>query len=200
MGTVLAVLGVLAVLFVAALVATRGGELLVDAPRDRPDPGLPADGPVRADDLERVRFGMALRGYRMAEVDDLLDRLAAELRERDARLAAMQGADPAEPPERDAGPVDEPDLDRRPGVDPLPDVTLRPGADPPAPVPFPEPVHTDRPRAVPPADTPGVPDTPGPADTSGTSEPGRHPAATLFGCLRRLPQPPAPDCIGADST
>ena len=44
-----------------------------------------------AEALERVRFGMALRGYRMAEVDDLLDRLAAELRERDARLAALEG-------------------------------------------------------------------------------------------------------------
>ncbi len=49
---------------------------------------------VAADDLERVRFGMALRGYRMAEVDALLDRLAAELRERDARLAAREQPDP----------------------------------------------------------------------------------------------------------
>lgn len=86
----LAVLGVLAVLFVAALVATRDGEILVDVAPDRADLDLPADGPVRADDLEHVRFGMALRGYRMDEVDALLDRLAAELRERDARLAALE--------------------------------------------------------------------------------------------------------------
>jgi DivIVA domain-containing protein len=98
-GTVLAVLGVLAVLFVAALVATRDGEILVDAPRDRAEPELPADGPVGADDLERVRFGMALRGYRMDEVDALLDRLAAELRERDARLAAAEPAALRTPPE-----------------------------------------------------------------------------------------------------
>jgi DivIVA domain-containing protein len=90
-GTVLAVLGVLAVLFVAAMVATRDGELLVDAPPDRPDPDLPASGPVRADDLERVRFGMALRGYRMAEVDELLDRVAVELRERDDRIRRLEG-------------------------------------------------------------------------------------------------------------
>ena len=94
MGTVLAVLGVLAVLFAAALVATRGAEPLAEAPPDAADPALPADRMVAADDLERVRFGMALRGYRMAEVDALLDRLAAELRERDARLAAREQPDP----------------------------------------------------------------------------------------------------------
>jgi DivIVA domain-containing protein len=32
-----------------------------------------------ADDLRRVRFTTAFRGYRMAEVDALLDRLSAEL-------------------------------------------------------------------------------------------------------------------------
>ncbi len=95
----LAVLAVLAVLFVAALAATRDGEILVDAPRDRPDPDLP-DGPLGAPDLERVRFSMALRGYRMAEVDALLDRLAAQLREHDAAAAAVE---PAAGPEPDPG-------------------------------------------------------------------------------------------------
>lgn len=90
MGTILAVLGVLAVLFVATLVATRDGELLVDAPRDHADPGLPAAGPVRAADLATVRFGMTLRGYRMSEVDDLLDRVADELRDRDERIAELE--------------------------------------------------------------------------------------------------------------
>lgn len=89
----LAVLGVLAVLFAAALVATRSGELLVDAPPDRADLDLPDRGPVGADDLERVRFGMTLRGYRMSEVDDLLDRVATELRERDDRLAQLEAGD-----------------------------------------------------------------------------------------------------------
>jgi DivIVA domain-containing protein len=40
---------------------------------------VPADGPLTAQDLRRVRFGTALRGYRMSEVDALLDRLAAEM-------------------------------------------------------------------------------------------------------------------------
>lgn len=103
-GTVLAVLGVLVVVFVAALVGTRDGEILVDAPRDRADLDLPADGPVRADDLDRVRFGMALRGYRMSEVDDLLDRVAAELRERDERIRELS----ADPPTRRGGSVQVP--------------------------------------------------------------------------------------------
>jgi DivIVA domain-containing protein len=84
--TLLAVLGVLAVLFVAAVVATRDDELLADAPADAADLALPA-GPLNAEDVRRVRFGLALRGYRMSEVDEVLERVAAELAERDARLA-----------------------------------------------------------------------------------------------------------------
>ena len=69
---------------VVAVVATgRGGELAAEHP-DRPRPVLPPEGPVRAADLEEVRFTTALRGYRMAEVDALLDRLAEELRAREA--------------------------------------------------------------------------------------------------------------------
>ena len=49
---------------------------------DRPDARVPADGPLTAQDLRRVRFSTALRGYRMSEVDALLDRLAAELEPR----------------------------------------------------------------------------------------------------------------------
>ncbi len=142
MGTVLAVLGVLAVLFVAAWVATRDGEVLVDAPPDRADLDLPGTGPLGADALERVRFGMALRGYRMAEVDDLLDRLATELRERDVRLAVLEGHH-------------EVDSDGEPG---LPPVHEEPGAEPPEPVPFPDPVPVDEPEPLPapPDDAQGV--------------------------------------------
>ena len=96
MVTVLAVLGVLAVLFVAAVVATRDDELLVDAPPDAPDLALPP-GRLQADDLRRVRFGVTVRGYRMSEVDAVLERLCAELAERDTRLAqpAAPVAEPA---------------------------------------------------------------------------------------------------------
>ena len=91
MVTVLAVLGVLAVLLVTAFVATRDDQLLADAPPDAPDRDLPP-GRLRADDLRRVRFGVTVRGYRMSEVDAVLERLAAELAERDARLEAQLSA------------------------------------------------------------------------------------------------------------
>ena len=48
---------------------------------DRREVRLPADRPLRAEDLRSTRFTMALRGYRMAEVDALLARLAAEMDE-----------------------------------------------------------------------------------------------------------------------
>lgn len=105
--TVLALLGVVAVLGVAAAVATRDDALLRPAPPDRADVELPAR-PLRPDDVTGVRFGMALRGYRMSEVDRVLDRLAAELADRDRMLA-----DAAPPPR--LGPGVEPG---EPAVDP----------------------------------------------------------------------------------
>lgn len=62
-----------------ALVASGRGEPLAPAYDDRPDAGVPATGPLRAEDLRSVRFGLVLRGYRMSEVDALLERLAAQL-------------------------------------------------------------------------------------------------------------------------
>ncbi|MBV6728460.1 DivIVA domain-containing protein [Nocardioides daeguensis] len=75
---VFAVLIVLAMGGVALLAAGRG-EPMAPAYDDRPDALVPAAGPVRAEDLRRVRFSLALRGYRMAEVDTLLTRLAREM-------------------------------------------------------------------------------------------------------------------------
>jgi DivIVA domain-containing protein len=62
-----------------AVVASGKGAPLAEAYDDRPDAAVPASGPLRPDDLRRVRFSIALRGYRMSEVDALLDRLAAQL-------------------------------------------------------------------------------------------------------------------------
>ena len=100
--TVLGLLGVLGVLLVTALVATRDEPLLADAPPDRPDLQLP-DGPVTADDVEAVRFSTAVRGYRMDEVDAVLARLAAELADRDRRLAELTGPPPQWRPQDDVG-------------------------------------------------------------------------------------------------
>ena len=69
-----------------ALVAAGRGAPMAEVYDDRPDASVPATGPLAADDLRRVRFSLAFRGYRMSEVDALLDRLAREREE------------PAEPP------------------------------------------------------------------------------------------------------
>lgn len=73
-----AVLVVLALGGVAVLAAGRGAPL-VEEYDDRPDVDAPPTGPLRPADLRRVRFPLALRGYRMSEVDALLDRLADQL-------------------------------------------------------------------------------------------------------------------------
>ncbi|WGX95176.1 DUF6278 family protein [Nocardioides sp. L-11A] len=75
---VFAVLIVLAMGGVALLAAGRG-EPMAPAYDDRPDALVPATRALGADDLRRVRFSLALRGYRMGEVDELLARLAREL-------------------------------------------------------------------------------------------------------------------------
>ena len=74
---VFAILAVLALGGVAVVAAGRGTPL-APAYDDRPDAVVPADGPLSGDDLRRVRFSLAFRGYRMSEVDALLDRLARE--------------------------------------------------------------------------------------------------------------------------
>lgn len=71
-------------------------ETFVSVPADvlgEPDPRLP---PVllperpEAADIADLKFSVALRGYRMDEVDDVLQRLAAALLERDAALALLR--------------------------------------------------------------------------------------------------------------
>jgi len=61
-----------------AVVASGRGGTMAETFDDRPDARVPAEGPLTAADLRRVRFSTAFRGYRMSEVDALLDRLAAE--------------------------------------------------------------------------------------------------------------------------
>ena len=62
---------------VAVVAAGRGGSM-AEVYDDRPDSRVQADGPLTAADLRGVRFSTAFRGYRMSEVDALLDRLALE--------------------------------------------------------------------------------------------------------------------------
>jgi DivIVA domain-containing protein len=81
---------------IAGLVTGRiaGG---MDAPESSlPFRGLPPEG-VGPIDLETLRFSSALRGYRMDEVDQVLDRLGEELYRRDDEIARLRAerVDPA---------------------------------------------------------------------------------------------------------
>ncbi|MFJ4515471.1 DivIVA domain-containing protein [Streptomyces sp. NPDC088816] len=86
----------LAVVVAAVTLAVVGGgegtgPLPEAAPERLLDP-LPPDRPVDREDVETLRFPMTVRGYRMADVDDALSRLGAELAERDARIADLESA------------------------------------------------------------------------------------------------------------
>ncbi|MFH8569122.1 DivIVA domain-containing protein [Streptomyces sp. NPDC017993] len=76
------------------LVVVGGGDGggLRDAAPDRLYDPLPAERPVARADIEAVRLPVTVRGYRMQDVDDVLDRLGAELAERDARIAELESA------------------------------------------------------------------------------------------------------------
>jgi DivIVA domain-containing protein len=89
--TVVVILGVVGILFGSAALATYEGQVLADPASFDRDPGLP-DGAVQPEDVAELRFDMALRGYRMGEVDVVLARLAGELAARDSRIAQLEQA------------------------------------------------------------------------------------------------------------
>lgn len=74
---------VAAAIFAVAATVSGRVDLMADMPPDAVPPALPQDRPVRAADVKAARFDRALRGYRMDQVDAVLDRLAAELAARD---------------------------------------------------------------------------------------------------------------------
>ncbi len=65
-----------------AVVAAGRGAPMSPAYDDRPDALVPATGELGPEHLRRVRFSLAFRGYRMSEVDALLDRMARQLEQR----------------------------------------------------------------------------------------------------------------------
>ena len=72
---------VVAAMGVVAVVAAGRGGSMREVYRDRPDSTVPAEGPLTADDLRRLRLNTGFRGYDVAEVDALLDRLVDQLEE-----------------------------------------------------------------------------------------------------------------------
>jgi DivIVA domain-containing protein len=95
---------------VAVVAAGRGGRLTPPAgaaAHDRAPLALPGPAePVGPEDVAQLRFALAFRGYRMDEVDLAMDRLGAELAERDARIAELEAlADVDEQDRPPPGPV-----------------------------------------------------------------------------------------------
>src|SRR5690606_28344977 len=89
------------VFLLASAVFGRGEELEPLPPGVSPTP-LPERGITEAD-LAPVRFQPVLRGYKMSEVDWVLQRVGAELDELRTRLAQLDptyGVPPAEPGSR----------------------------------------------------------------------------------------------------
>jgi DivIVA domain-containing protein len=109
---------IVAALGAAAVAAAGGlGGMAKEPVRDVYRQDLPTDRPLSAADISALRFGTALRGYAMGQVDDVLDRLAREIAERDALIAELRAAD------RSARANQEPDSDLR-------DNAAEPDADP----------------------------------------------------------------------
>ena len=82
---------VLAVIAGIAVVATgRWGGLPDAEPERSPRGELAPDGEVDRPAVDGLRFSLALRGYRMDEVDDVLDRLVDELDRRGERISELE--------------------------------------------------------------------------------------------------------------
>ncbi|MFD5182142.1 DivIVA domain-containing protein [Streptomyces sp. NPDC058372] len=126
------VIALVVVVAAVTLVVVGGGSraVLPEAGPETVADAFPEDRPLGRADVDALRFPVALRGYRMTEVDDALSRLGAELAERDARIAELESAragdqahavggagllePPPEPGATEAGPADPRDEgDRR---------------------------------------------------------------------------------------
>jgi DivIVA domain-containing protein len=91
-------------LFLGASLLGRG-ETQPPAELDQSPVELPDDRAVTGDDVRGLRISVAVRGYRMTEVDWLLDQLARALDERDAALAARAGGGPRHADVEDTDPA-----------------------------------------------------------------------------------------------
>ncbi len=88
----------LALVVAVVLVALGHGTSGSEAPPDRRAADLPSDRSVVAADVDALRLPQAFRGYRMDDVDEVLDRLAEQLTERDALIERLQSPPPETSP------------------------------------------------------------------------------------------------------
>jgi len=79
----------------AAMMGKIGG-FMADPTSSQSFTGIP-EGSLSADALAHVHFDQALRGYRMDQVDEVIDGLSARLRELEIQVTAGPGTDAAPP-------------------------------------------------------------------------------------------------------
>jgi len=79
-----------AILLSVVLFALGRGDGLVDEEPDDVVVRLPQERSMVASDVETLRLPLAVRGYQMAAVDEVLDRLAVELAVRDAQIRQLE--------------------------------------------------------------------------------------------------------------
>jgi DivIVA domain-containing protein len=107
LGYIIALLVVGGLLFLAASYAFGRGEEMAPALPDGTPVELPDGRLADGDDLRALRLSVVLRGYRMDEVDWLLDRLSEQVDTRDREIARLRSVLHVEPV---TGPADEPEL------------------------------------------------------------------------------------------
>jgi DivIVA domain-containing protein len=93
--------GIIVLCFVVALMLGLGGGM------GRPTSSLSheplPEGDLHDEDLAELRFDVTARGYRMSQVDGVVDRLRRELREKDEHIAFLRSGSVRTPAETAAG-------------------------------------------------------------------------------------------------
>jgi DivIVA domain-containing protein len=78
----------------AAAVMGRISGFMADPTSSQAFGGVPAES-LSAADIAQLRFDQALRGYRMDQVDEVIDALGARLAELEAEIASLRATSPA---------------------------------------------------------------------------------------------------------
>ena len=82
--------GIIVVCFVVALILGLASGAMSRATSSLSHEPLP-DEPIHDADFDDLAFDVSLRGYRMSQVDGVVDRLRRELREKDEEIAVLRG-------------------------------------------------------------------------------------------------------------
>ena len=90
-------------LTVAAVMGKIGG-FMADPTSSRSFSGVPAE-PLSAGDMAQLHFDQALRGYRMDEVDGVIDALTGRLRELELQVASLSDTGQRAPAKGDVTPA-----------------------------------------------------------------------------------------------